>query len=73
MKALTNGEWINNMALIDFLTLINQNSVPCVLSLLNVSDCDLRCKEFSDEEKDVDDVCYNCACKWLNENFQKKF
>lgn len=70
---MTNREWINNMALIDFLSIINKNSVPCVLSLLGVTDCDKRCTEFNDEEKNIQDVCYNCVCKWLNENFQKNF
>lgn len=64
---MTNRKWIKSMALIDFLTIFNKNNAECVLSLLGIKSLAARCDKYNDEEKDIDDCCYNCVCGWLNE------
>lgn len=66
---MTNREWLQNMVMIDRLTLFNKSSEMCVLELLGIPNCADRCDKFNDEEKSVDDCCYNCLCSWLNEKF----
>lgn len=64
---MTNREWLQNMAMIDLLTLFNRSSKMCIFELLGIPNCTDRCDKFSDEEKSIDDCCYNCLCSWLNE------
>ena len=70
---MTNREWLQNMAMIDMLTLFNRSSKMCIFELLGISNLSDRCDKFDDEEKSIDDCCYDCLCSWLNENFQKNF
>lgn len=68
---MTNRDWIKDMAIIDFLNILNKNNTDCVLCMLGVPAYTERCARFEDEEKDVHEVCYNCMCEWLNEKYKK--
>lgn len=69
---MTNREWLQSMAMIDLLTLFNRSSEMCIFEILGIPNCADRCDKFSDEEKSVDDCCYNCLSSWLNEKNHKK-
>ena len=74
----TNRDWINNMAKIDLLNMLNDNmpSGVCIMELLTSRE-DYECpKEFAAVCKNVGTGdyqiektanCYGCICKWLNE------
>lgn len=64
---MLNREWIQKMSLIDFLNYFVHNCDQCVLCMLGVAAYTNRCDEFYDEEKSLDETCYNCISAWLNE------
>lgn len=70
---MTNREWLQNIAIIDMLTLFNRNSNMCIFEILGIPNLTERCNKFSDDEKNIDDCCYNCLSSWLNEKYQKNF
>lgn len=60
---MKNREWLNNMALIDLLYLANNEKHPfsmnaCIIDRLEKCDGESECRSTD---------CYECICKWLNE------
>lgn len=64
---MRNGEWLNRMAMSDLLKLLILNSNgQCVLQMLGKQP-DCRCEQFYKPEKNLDEMCFDCVCSWLNE------
>lgn len=57
---MKNREWLNNMALIDLLELANgaQPDDRCIIDNLENNLTPTKCRAWE---------CYDCLCKWLNE------
>ena len=64
---MTNREWLQKMALIDLLDFFIQNSDQCVLCMLGYQAYTDRCDRVFEEDKGINENCYNCICSWLNE------
>lgn len=64
---MRNRDWLNNMALIDLLSLFNKCNDQCVLCMLGVKNFTDRCDKYNDDLRSVFDCCYDCLCDWLNE------
>lgn len=64
---MTNREWLQKMALIDFLNLFMQNCDQCILCVLGFAAHTERCDKFDDPDQSINETCYKCICSWLNE------
>jgi hypothetical protein len=69
----TNRKWLQGMALSDMLNLIIQHSDQCVLSVLGCPEDSERCNRVWQEDKSINENCYNCVCSWLNEQHKNFF
>lgn len=73
---MKNYEWINNMAKVDLLYLIESNWAEgrCIVNQLNNNDdeCFKKFRAALKKDKDTNTVqlqpskCYECICNWLN-------
>ena len=60
---MRNRDWLNNMALIDMLNIIDERFEGCFIYRMNKQDFDSvdgRCEKHGWD-------CYNCIATWLNE------
>lgn len=68
---MTNREWLGKMCLADMLNVIIQHSDQCVLSLFGkevpANKCGRAKAVLTGSEIPLNNICYNCACNWLNE------
>ena len=79
---MKNYEWLNKMAKIDLLYMIESNwsTGRCIINQLNNNDEDCP-EEFKAiwEKNEIDEVvqlieppkCYECICNWLNQEYKR--
>ena len=64
---MKNKEWLQDMAVSDLLNLLIQNnSDRCVLSMLGNATTTDDCDSLWQEDKSMNENCYNCVCRWLD-------
>lgn len=59
---MNNRDWLNNMAMIDLLDMINRRNGCIVLRLGGAADKKRLCPKYIS--------CYGCIAKWLNEGHE---
>jgi len=63
LSRMKNRDWLNNMALIDMLNIINERFDGCFVYRMEEQDfnsIDGRCEKYNWD-------CYKCIAAWLNE------
>lgn len=73
---MNNRQWLGKMCLADMLNVIINHSDQCVLSMFGAEKPYDKCGKvegvIQGNNTPLCQICYNCACNWLNEKNNSK-